>query len=119
MKPCLKCAVAARGMCQPQGTETIVDGIGVKEMRIPHAGSAVPQHSHEYDHITYLAKGSVTVLLDGVPAGDRYAPTAIMVPAGVKHTFVTKTDGVLLLCIHNVSRNGTFMVREENNILGD
>lgn len=117
MKSCNGCA--ARAVCQPYGDEHVVDGVGVKEMRIPKFGTWVPQHSHEYDHISYLAKGRIVISREGESGcSEASAPRAIKIPAGVKHSFMSLEDDVLILCIHNVSRNGTFEVREEHQIIG-
>lgn len=115
--PCNGCA--ARAVCQPHGEEHVSDGVGVKEMIIPKSGTIVPQHSHEYEHISYVARGLVKVSSSDKP-GERFikAPAAINIPAGVKHTFTSLVDDCLVLCIHNVSRNGTFEVREEHQIIG-
>jgi len=88
------------------------DGVFIKEMRIPKSGTLVPQHSHEYDHTSFVAKGSVTC------EGKTYhAPFPIYIKAGVKHMFQSLEDDTLVLCIHNVSRAGHVEVREEHQIV--
>jgi hypothetical protein len=110
--PCLNCEV--RDECQPYGSEHFVDGAFIKEMRIPYSGTIVPQHSHAYDHISYVAKGKV--LFEGKMVK---APTALMIPAGKKHMFQSLEDDCLILCIHNVSRTGSIEVLEENQPFAD
>lgn len=118
MSPCNTCAV--RAQCQPYGNEyTAADGVFVKEMTIPKAGTLVPQHSHEYDHTSFVASGSIRAWADGFLLGDFAAPHPLFVKAGVKHSFLSLQDQSLVLCIHNVSRTGTVEVREEHHILGD
>lgn len=118
MSPCETCAV--RAQCQPYGKEyTAADGVFIKEMRIPKTGTRVPQHSHEYDHTSFLAKGSIVAKADGVLIGQFQAPYPIYVRAGVKHEFQSLEDDTLVLCIHNVSRTGAVEVREEHQIIGD
>lgn len=109
--PCENCAVKAE--CQPYGAEYIAaDGVFIKEMMIPKAGTIVPQHSHAYDHTSYLAKGSVLF------EDKRYdAPFPIYVPAFKKHTFTSLEDNTLVLCIHNVSRKGEVEVHEEHHLI--
>lgn len=106
--PCRGCAVVAQ--CQPYGNEfTGADGVFFKEMRVPRAGTLIPQHSHAYDHTSYLVTGSVEV------EGKRYdAPAPIYIPANRMHTFLTLVDDTFVLCVHNVSRTGSVEIREEN-----
>jgi len=118
MTPCDTCAV--RAQCQPYGDEYLAaDGVFIKEMRIPKSGTIVPQHSHEYDHTSFLAQGRISARADGVDIGEFVAPTPIFVKAGVKHSFLSLEDNTLVLCIHNVSRTGAVEVREEHQIIGD
>ena len=88
---------------QPLGAIHLYGGVFVKEMLTPDAGTVIPQHSHHYDHISYLAAGAVVVeRSDGVSHG-YIAPAAIGIPAGVKHTFRTLQPMTLILCIHSVA----------------
>jgi hypothetical protein len=108
--PCEKCET--REECLAWGEEYMAaDGVFIKEMRLPKAGTLVPQHSHEYDHTSFLAKGSV--LFEGK---ELKAPTPIFIPAGKKHTFVSLEDDTLILCIHNVSHTGKIEIREEHTL---
>jgi quercetin dioxygenase-like cupin family protein len=109
--PCDTCAVRAE--CQPYGNEyTAADGVFIKEMCIPKAGTLVPQHSHEYDHTSFVAKGAV--ICEGITYR---APYPIYIRAGVKHMFESLEDDTMVLCIHNVSRTGSVEVREEHQIV--
>ena len=41
---------------QPYGVEIkMADGIFVKQMVLSRAGTMVPQHAHDYDHLSMLA----------------------------------------------------------------
>lgn len=92
---------------QPESIEFYsTDGVFVKTMHIKHANVLVPQHSHEYDHLSMLAKGSVRVWRDGVILGDFTAPVGIEIKARTKHKFLSLEPDTLVLCIHNVSRTG-------------
>lgn len=110
--PCVSCAVRAE--CQPYGNEfTGADGVFFKEMRIAKAGTLVPQHSHAYDHTSYLVTGAVEV------DGKRYdAPAPIYIPAHQMHTFLSLVDHTFVLCVHNVSRTGSVEIAQENNPFG-
>jgi hypothetical protein len=108
LSPCEQCGASTE--CLGWTEEYIAaDGVFIKEIRLPKAGTLVPQHSHEYDHTSYLAKGSV--LFEGA---EIKAPKPIFIPAGKKHTFISLEDDTLILCIHNVARTGVVEVREEH-----
>lgn len=111
--PCKNCAVADQ--CQPYGNEYMAaDGVFIKEMTIPFAGTCVPQHSHEYAHTSFVARGAVSV------EGKVYAaPAPIFIPAHKKHRFVALVDDTLILCIHNVSRSGAVEVHEEHQLTAE
>lgn len=86
---------------QPVGRLRLYGGVFVKEMYIPDADTLVPTHAHQYDHISYLAAGAVTVCRDGEMIGTFTAPTAIEIPARSKHAFISLVPGTLILCIHS------------------
>jgi quercetin dioxygenase-like cupin family protein len=73
------------------------DGLYAKETRIPQDYRLI-QHSHSYDHMSILASGWVTVLVDGV-ATDYHAPACINIEAGKNHEVIGVTDSVWY-CIH-------------------
>lgn len=108
--PCQNCKV--NSICQPYGIEyTAADGVFIKEMRIPDANTVVPQHSHKFDHTSFLAVGSV------IFEGKQYdAPHPFYIPAFKKHTFQSLTPNTLILCIHNVSRSGEVEIAEEHQL---
>ena len=94
------------------------DGIFVKQMYLRDTGTMVPQHAHEYDHVSMLAVGSVRVWADGIFVGDYKAPRPITIRARVKHTFLTLEPNTTIYCIHNISRMGEVEVHAEHQ-LGD
>ena len=91
----------------------IVDGIGIVQIEIQHTGVYVPQHSHEYDHITLIPVGGLRVWKNGVLDKDYFAPAMITIPAHVKHTFMSLKPTVFC-CIHNVSRTGHVEIHERH-----
>jgi quercetin dioxygenase-like cupin family protein len=112
---CNGCVACAE---QPYGVEVhTADGVFVKQMVIPKAGTIVPQHSHVYDHITMLAKGSVLVHAGDMDTAEmRAAPCGILIRAGVKHSFTSMEDGAVLYCIHR-ERDGGVAILEEHQIV--
>jgi len=93
------------------------DGIEVRHIHVHRAGTAVPQHSHEFPHLTVVAAGGMKVHLDGKFIGEYWAPSAINIPAETKHLFVTLADNTVIECVHNVSRTGEIEIRDEHQIV--
>lgn len=120
MKPCDKCTAGCKALpaeLQPFGEEYIADGIFVKEMKIPKSGTVVPQHSHVYEHMTLLVKGSVFVD-DEKTIKTYHAPSAIIIKAHVKHSFTSLEDNTTLYCIHNTLQTGKVEIAEEHQLAG-
>ena len=93
-----------------------VDGVFVKQWRLPRVGLVAPQHSHVYDHLTMLAAGAIKVWKDGVYVGEKIAPTGIVIEAGCKHMFVSTQPDTVLYCIHNADRTGAPDVAERASL---
>lgn len=116
---CNGCTSCERAGIQPYGIEEhTADGVFIKQMVIPKAGTVVPQHSHSYDHTTMLAAGSMLVKSDLMDRAElRHAPAAIFIPARVKHTFTSMVDHTVAYCIHR-ERDGGASVHEEHQLEG-
>ncbi len=99
---CRKCLLAAEE--QPHGPEWVfADGVMIRTMIIPHAGTTVPQHSHIYDHTSFVACGIATLIHeDGRQVRIVGPAPAPPIKAGVKHLFRAEVDGTTVLCIHNI-----------------
>lgn len=95
----------------------MVDGIASVLMVIPTRGTYVPQHSHEYAHISVLVAGKVSVWKNGEWIGDFSAPHQLVIEAHAKHLFLSLVDGTTILCIHNVSRSGEIEIAEEHQLI--
>ena len=72
-------------------------GLYVKQMLLPAKHFAV-SHAHTYDHLSILAKGDVTVEVDGVKT-EYKAPACINILAGQHHTITAHKDSVWF-CVH-------------------
>lgn len=68
-----------------------------KQMHLP-AGYYAQTHSHEYDHLSILASGTVSVELDG-EVKDYTGPDCIVIRAGQQHKITAHTDSVWF-CVH-------------------
>jgi quercetin dioxygenase-like cupin family protein len=87
---------------QPEMTDlTLYAGIFCKRWTVPDRGTLLPQHSHEHPHISYIVSGAVRVWCGEQELGDYAAPAAIKIEARELHQFLTLTDDVTILCIHN------------------
>ena len=80
---------------------TIFAGIYCKAYTVPDAETLMPQHAHEFGHVTAVTSGAVRVWRDGALLGEFHAPALISIPARVMHAFLTLAPGTGLLCIHN------------------
>lgn len=73
------------------------DGLYARQMILP-AGHFAVTHAHEYDHLSILASGRVTVEIDD-DIGEFVAPACINIAAGKHHRIVALEDAVWF-CIH-------------------
>jgi quercetin dioxygenase-like cupin family protein len=72
-------------------------GVYVRE-QVLEMGQEVEKHEHDYDHLSYLAKGYANVEIDG-ELQTLHAPCMLEVKAGKKHRIYAITD-ITWLCIH-------------------
>lgn len=79
----------------------IVGGVYVKELILRSKGDQVLGHSHNFDHLSLLAKGTVQVS-DGTHSVTYIAPTGVNIKAGHHHEITALTDDCLWYCIHAV-----------------
>jgi quercetin dioxygenase-like cupin family protein len=87
---------------QPQTLDLgIYAGIFIKTWTVPDRGTMMPQHSHVWPHISYIVSGAVRVWRDDEELGDFVGPCPFKIPALAKHRFLTLSDNVVILCIHN------------------
>jgi hypothetical protein len=87
---------------QPEQVDiAIYAGVFVKTWSVLDAGTLLPQHAHEYDHLTLVMRGVVRAWRGETMLGDYRAPAVIRIPAGELHNFLTLTNDVALACIHN------------------
>jgi hypothetical protein len=82
---------------------SIYAGIYYNVYRVPDANTLLPQHAHEFPHLTALLQGRVRLWREGDDDGpiEYCAPATIRIPAHIMHSFLTLTPGVVLACIHN------------------
>lgn len=68
-------------------------------MHFKQAGDTEMGHTHQFDHLTLLAKGKLKVTVEGV-ATEFTAPHMIYIRADKMHELVALTDETVAYCIH-------------------
>src|SRR4051812_4164940 len=101
---------------QPTSDLTLYAGIFVKTWAVRDAGTMLPQHSHQWPHLTLVVSGSVRVWRDHELMGDFTAPETIKIPALAKHMFQTLAGNTVLACIH-ASEAAEIEIAEEHQIV--
>lgn len=76
-----------------------VSNIFVKMMYFHSAGDIMEGHSHNFNHLTLLAKGKLNVTVDGVTT-EFSAPNMIYILKDKEHTLEATSDATVAYCIH-------------------
>lgn len=76
-------------------------GVYAKQLWLRDKGWKVAQHEHNFEHLSFLATGTVRVTVDGVDCVYT-APAGVKIAAGKVHEIEALTDNCLWLCIHAV-----------------
>jgi quercetin dioxygenase-like cupin family protein len=79
-------------------------------MRFKKAGEVEVGHTHQFDHLTLLAKGRLKVTVDGVST-EFTAPHMIYIHKDKVHELVALVDDTVAYCIHALRD------KENNDIL--
>lgn len=76
-----------------------VANIFVKMMYFQNTGDVMEGHSHNFNHLTLLAKGKLNVTVDGVTT-EFTAPNMIYILKDKVHTLEATSDATVAYCIH-------------------
>lgn len=93
-------------------TETPAVSIGCvanlysRMMHFKSAGDVEHGHTHQFDHLTLLAKGKLRVTVDG-NATEFTAPHMIYIRADKNHELVALEAGTVAYCIHALRSKDT------------
>lgn len=68
-------------------------------MHFKHAGDTEVGHTHQFDHLTLLAKGKLKVTVEGV-SSEFTAPHMIYIHKDKVHELEALTDETVAYCIH-------------------
>lgn len=86
-------------MSYPDTKMTCVSNLWLRQMHFAKAGDKNEGHVHNFDHITLIAKGSVTVDVEGQTTNFT-APHMIFVAKGKRHFLIAKEDDTVAYCVH-------------------
>lgn len=86
-------------MSYPETKMVCVSNLWVRQMHFLKAGDQNEGHVHNFDHITLLSKGSVTVNVDG-NVTEFKAPHMIYIAKGKAHFIKAIEDNTIACCIH-------------------
>lgn len=83
--------------------ERIVEagGLYFRSVLLREAGTVIPQHVHDHDHVTFIGSGSVRGWQDGNWIGDKAAGECFEIQAGHEHVFQA-LEPALLACVHDI-----------------
>lgn len=96
----------------------MADGVFAKTIALSHAGLVVPQHAHAFPHVSVLVRGKIRAWAGSKVLGDFEAPVGITIAAHVKHRFLTLTDDVIILCVHDIGTAENVEIEEEHQLEG-
>lgn len=80
-----------------------VGGIYFRAILLQNIGDAVPQHTHDYAHVTLIAAGKVRLWIEGAWVADIEAFKAIEIEAHRQHVFQALEPNTRLSCVHNLN----------------
>ena len=93
-------------MTTPEITLGEVANLWSRMMLFRSSGDTEQGHSHPFDHLTLLAKGSLRVTVDGL-ATDFHSPHMIYIQKDKTHELVALEDETLAFCIHGLRDKST------------
>jgi hypothetical protein len=102
---------------QPASTDLrMANGVFCKTIVLQAAGIGVPQHVHEFPHVTVVVRGGIRAWRGNTRLGDFLAPVGITIAAHVKHTFVSLRPNTVLLCVHDIRGAEAVAIEAEHQI---
>jgi len=86
-------------MAQPNVMMGVADNLWSKQLHFLKAGDIEPPHRHCFSHFTLLAKGRVSVAVEGKTT-EFVAPHMIFIAAEKEHELTALEDNTVAYCIH-------------------
>ena len=84
---------------QPKEWLETEGGICVRMIELEKVCYMVPQHAHEHGHTTLVARGAVSLWVEGEYQGDYAAPSLKYVAANKHHVYQALVDNTVLACV--------------------
>jgi quercetin dioxygenase-like cupin family protein len=91
-------------MNEPEVKIGCVANLYSRMMHFKRTGDTEIGHTHQFDHLTLLAKGRLKVTVDG-EVSEFVAPQMIYIRADKVHELVALTDDTVAYCIHALRTN--------------
>lgn len=86
-------------MSFPETKFTCVSNLWLRQMHFAKAGDRNDGHTHNFDHVTLLAKGRVSVDVEG-QVTEFTAPHMIYITKGKEHYLTALEDDTIAYCVH-------------------
>lgn len=102
-------------MAYPETRITCATNLWLRQMRFAKTGDANEGHKHNYDHMTLLATGSVSVHVDGQTTNFT-APHMIFIQAGKSHYIEALEDNTIAYCVHALRDKDTEEILDPDQI---
>jgi quercetin dioxygenase-like cupin family protein len=89
-------------MNYPEISLGIVHNVWTRQMHFKKKGDHETQHTHQFDHLTLLARGSLEVVTNGEPTVFT-APHMIFISKDAEHSLTALEDDTVAYCIHSMT----------------
>ena len=86
-------------MSQPTIQIGCVSNVYIRMMHFHKAGDVELGHSHQFDHVSFLSKGSMKIVVEGIEKTFT-APHMILVAKNKEHEMTALEDDTMMSCIH-------------------
>lgn len=86
-------------MAQPVVNIGCVANLFVRQMHFQNTGDVELGHKHQFDHLTLLGKGRLSVKV-GDEVTEFVAPQMIFIKAELQHELTALSDNTVAYCIH-------------------
>ena len=98
-------------MATPEVKLGFVHNLFSRMMHFKNAGDIEQGHTHQFDHLTLLAKGSLKVTINGIST-TFVAPHMIFIRKDKMHELTALEDNTVAYCIHAITDNSGDIVDE-------
>lgn len=102
-------------MSQPIVHLGCVANLFSRQMHFEKAGDTEIGHTHQFDHLTLLAKGRLQVTVEG-KTSEFTAPQMIYIHKDKVHELVALTDNTVAYCIHALHDKDTGEILDQSMI---